>query len=156
MFSLFIIILNFLYRNESKEFLFPQKSKHRFSRIFKSVFACIIYLGIILLDVEMTMHLILQNDVNRQLGFNYATPEENEGEIFLITEIESGNVMDRSGLKAGDQVSLDNVDDLYRLLVYNQNKTVPIPVRRGRESIVVRPYVPRLKLTIPAEWIWWI
>lgn len=106
MLSFLIIIVHFLHWNETKELLFPLKGKTKFTRILKPAFVCIIYLGIIPLDVDTAMHLILQREVNRQLGFNHATPEENEGEIFLITEIESGNAMDRSGLKAGDRVSL--------------------------------------------------
>ena len=108
-------------------------------------------LGIILCVVfstELTLSLITQHHVNKQLGFNYATPETLEGEIFEIIKVVPGGTMDMAGLKRYDQVQMFRVTDLYELLIKNQGKVVSIPIKRVHQDMVVRVTVPKLDVPL--------
>lgn len=98
----------------------------------------------ILFFTEMTVTLITIYQVNRQLGFRYATPPTPKGEVFEITKVEPGKTMDRYGLKRLDQVQMNNVNHLYKLLIRNQGKEVVIPVLRNEKKINIRVKVPEL------------
>jgi len=98
--------------------------------------------------MEGTLSLITMHQVNRQLGFNYATPETREGELFIITRVDKGKTMDRSGLKRNDEVQMWNTGDLYRLLMNNQGKTVSFQVVRDKAKINIYVKVPWMKLPL--------
>ncbi len=93
---------------------------------------------------EIIVSLITLFMVNYQLGFSYATPHTQQGEIFEIQCVLPGKTMDKAGLMVFDQVQMHNVNDLYRLLINNQGKEVVIPVIRNNERIDVRLIVPDL------------
>ncbi len=82
----------------------------------------------------MTIDLITIHHVNKQLGFAYATPDTPEGERFLITKVVPGTTMHKAGLITGDQVQMSNVNNLYQLLINNQNKEVVIHVLRNKKK----------------------
>lgn len=99
---------------------------------------------VVLFLAEMTVSLITEHHVNIQLGFNCATPETPEGEIFQITKIVPGKTMDKAGLKPGDRVQMVAVSDLYRLLINNQGKDVAIAILRDKKEININIRVPKL------------
>jgi len=103
---------------------------------------------LVLFFSEITLTLITQHQVNRQLGFNYATPETPEGEPFLITRVVAGKTMDRAGLMVDDQVQMWSVSHLYRLLTDNQGKEVEFSVVRDKKKIVIRVKVPEMVLPL--------
>ncbi|MBN1340524.1 MAG: hypothetical protein JXA03_14440 [Bacteroidales bacterium] len=90
--------------------------------------------------------ILIQGQVNRQLGFNYATPCSEDGEAFIITRVDSNMAMFRAGLKVNDTVRLTRVDDLYTMLLGNQGGEVSIPIRRGGETLEVKVWVPVMKI----------
>ena len=105
-------------------------------------------LMVVLFFTEMTVSLITINQVDRQLGFSSATPDTPEGELFEIQKVVPGKTMDIAGLKRFDQVQMNNVNDLYRLIINNQGKVVIIPVRRDKKEIAVRVEVPELAIPL--------
>jgi len=105
--------------------------------------------------IEVTMHLILQAQVSSQMGFSYATPYEGRDEVFVITRVVPGKPAHSGGLRAGDYVRFRSVDNLYHLLVFNQGKTVSIPIQRGRRRLGIQVRVSELKLLIRPHWLWW-
>jgi hypothetical protein len=101
--------------------------------------------------VAAILYLIVQDSVNTQLGFDYATPRVSwNDEPFLISRVDSGGVMASAGLREDDRVRLDDVSSLYALLIHSQGGTASIPIERdGRAStVVVR--VPRMTLPLSA------
>ena len=78
------------------------------------------------------------------MGFSYATPETEMGEIFEIQRVNKGKTMDKAGLKIWDQVLMSSVNDLYRLLIDNQGKEIIIPILRENEKIEIKVKVPEL------------
>ncbi len=94
---------------------------------------------------------ILVNDVNNQLGFGYATPEEEEGEIFIITEVIPGKAMDEASMMENDRICFEDVNTLYHLLVFNQGKEVEIPIKRNNLNLSIYIQVPFLKLHVNPE-----
>lgn len=104
---------------------------------------------IVLFFAEMAVSLITIHHVNRQLGFNYATPDTPEGELFEIYEIVPGKTMDKAGLRSGDHVQMRNVNSLYQLLINNQGTEVVIPVLRKEKKIGIMVRVP--ELDVPLE-----
>ena len=105
--------------------------------------------GILLLACfmfEMVVSLITIHQVNKQLGFTYATPDTPEGELFEIQKVVPGKTMDRAGLKPFDRVQMNNVNDLYKLLIDNQGKEVIIPVKRNYKPIEIKLEVPELNV----------
>jgi len=98
--------------------------------------------------VEMTIVLITEHQVNKQLGFNYATPDAPEGELFLITEVVTGKTMYLAGLKPDDQVRMNYVEDLYKLLINNQKKEVVIPIIRDKKEVSINIKVPELDIPL--------
>ena len=96
----------------------------------------------------MTVSLITEHHVNTQLGFNYATPETPEGEIFQITKVAPRKTMDNAGLKPGDRIQMAAVSDLYRLLINNQGKEVAIAILRDKKEINIKVRVPELDVPL--------
>ena len=97
---------------------------------------------------ELTVSLITIHQVNKQLGFNYATPETPEGEPFLITRIIPGKTMDKAGLRKDDIVKMWSTSHLYTLLINNQGKEVSFLVLRDKKEITIRVRVPELELPL--------
>ena len=98
--------------------------------------------------VEVTLSLITIHQVNKERGFCYATPETPEGELFKITQVVTGETMDRAGLKPGDQIQMSNVNNLYRLLIDNQGKQVVIDIQRNKKKIKIYISVPELDVPL--------
>ena len=97
---------------------------------------------------EITVTLITTHHVNKQLGFNYATPDTPEGEFFEIIRVDPGKTMEKSGLMHSDQVQMFSVSDLYRLLINNQGKEVSFSVLRDKKKIIIRVKVPYMELPL--------
>jgi hypothetical protein len=128
--------------------LIMRKMTERTSFIFNRILSIA---GIYLLSLffaEITVTLITQHQVNKQLGFNYATPETPEGEPFLITRVVPGKTMDEAGLKKDDIVQMWNTCHLYRLLINNQGKEVSFLVLRDKKEITIRVRVPEMELSL--------
>jgi len=107
--------------------------------------------GIVILVIfftEITISLITIHQVNKQLGFGYATPDTPEGELFLISKVVTGKTMHKAGLKPGDQVQMRGTSQLYELLINNQGGEAVIPVLRNNEEIFVRVRVPELEVPL--------
>ena len=113
------------------------------------VFLKIIGISIIILFfTETIFSLITIHLVNKQLGFNYATPDTPEGELFIITQITPGKIMEKSGLTPGDQIRMSDVDDLYRLIINNQGKETVIPILRDKKKMWIKVKIPKLNVPI--------
>ena len=121
-----------------------ERAKAKFHMILKIIGICIL----VFFFAELTIALITQHQVNKQLGFNYATPETPEGELFLITRIVPGKVMQKAGLKKGDRVQMWNTCHLYRLLIENQGNEAEFSVLRDNKEIVIRVKVPEMELPL--------
>ena len=115
-----------------------------FKRIFHRILMVIASLLIAFFFSDMIFSLISIHQINKQMGFSYATPDTPEGELFLIRKVTPGKIMDKSGVKAGDHVQLYAVNDLYRLFLENQNREVAIKVKRNKELIDITINVPNL------------
>jgi hypothetical protein len=97
---------------------------------------------------EITVTLITTHHVNKQLGFNYATPDTPEGEPFEIIRVDPGKTMEKAGLMRYDQVQMFSVSDLYRLLINNQGIEVSFSVLRDKKKIIIRVKVPYMELPL--------
>jgi hypothetical protein len=118
--------------------------KTRFNKI-------LILLGIafgVLFFTELVIALITEHQVNQQLGFRYATPDTPEGELFIITRIETGSIMDKSGLQVDDQIRMFSTADLYKLIIDNQGKEILIPIERDQSEMNIRVPIPEMELTL--------
>jgi len=98
--------------------------------------------------IEITLTLITEHQVNKQLGFNYATPETPEGEFFIITKVCPGGIMDNSGLQFEDRVMMDSTIKLYRRLIRNQGREAEFIILRNGKEITIRVKVPVMKLPL--------
>lgn len=116
--------------------------------IFKRVMTILGIIFCVVFSTELTLSLITQHHVNKQLGFTYATPYTPEGEIFEITKVVRGKTMDKAGLKCYDRVQMFRVTDLYELLIQNQGKEVSIPIKRDKQDMEVRVTVPKLDVPL--------
>jgi len=96
----------------------------------------------------LTCTLITQHQVNDKLGFNYATPDTPEGELFLITRVDEGKAMHQAGLRKGDEIRFWATQDLYKLLIRNQGRQVEIPVKRNGKALVIHLVVPELRMKV--------
>jgi len=92
--------------------------------------------------------LITEHQVNRQLGFSYATPELPEGELFLVTNVVPGGVMDKAGLRIEDQVLMNSTVRLYRLLIECQSKVAAFQVLRDNTEVTISVKVPAMELPL--------
>jgi len=124
------------------------KMNIRVKTIFHSFLKIVVILIVVLFLAEMTVSLITEHHVNTQIGFNCATPETPKGEIFLITKVVSGKIMDNAGIKPGDRVQMAAVSDLYRLLINNQGKEVAIAILRDNKEINIKVRVPKLDVPL--------
>jgi hypothetical protein len=102
----------------------------------------------VLFFAELTLSVITIFQVNKQLGFSYATPETPEGELFEISGVEPGKTMDKSGLKIADRVQMAACKDLYLLLINNQGKEAVIPIIRNKQELQIKVNVPNLDVPL--------
>jgi len=110
---------------------------------------------LLLLDVFLAWNFVqiwIQAEVNVQMGFDYATPELDQGEVFLIIKVVPGMPMDEGGLRRFDQVRFWDTGDLYRLILCNQGDTIAMPIKRDDLEMDVCVAVPPLHLSLPAKW----
>ena len=121
-----------------------ERTRAIFYRVLKITGICLI----VIISAEMTVSLITQHQVNKQLGFNYATPDTQEGEIFEITRVDAGKTMETSGLKLYDRVQMSSVGELYKLLINNQGKEVTFLVLRNKKKTEICIKVPEMELPL--------
>lgn len=121
--------------------LTSEQVKHLKKRLFIAGTA----LTIILLS-SGALSLVKIVQVNRQLGFGYATPDTPAGELFLITKVEYGKTMFQAGLRENDEVQFGSTSDLYALLIHNQGKEVEFSVKRGGKIIPITFVVPEMEI----------
>jgi hypothetical protein len=121
-----------------------ERTKTIFHRILKIAGICLF----VIFFSELTVSLITMHNVNRQLGFNYATPDTPQGEQFLITRVVPGKTMGKAGLKRDDVVQMWSTDQLYKLLVNNLGKEVEFSVLRDDREIAIRVKVPEMDLPL--------
>lgn len=138
--SICVLLLYSVYR------LVILKMSERIRTVFNGLLSIAVIFIFVLFFSEITITLIMQHQVNRQLGFNYATPQTPEGELFLITRIVPGKTMDRAGLMRYDQVQMWSVPKFYKLLADNQGKEVEFTVIRGSKKMIIRVKVPMMDL----------
>jgi hypothetical protein len=129
-------------------FLITWKMKPIFRSVFNLLLTVSLFLAGVLFVFDKTTSLITISQVNHQLGFSYATPETPDGEIFEIQRVRKGKTMDKAGLKTWDRVLMNNVNDLYRLLIANQGKEIIIPVLRENEKLEINVIVPELNVPL--------
>ena len=94
---------------------------------------------------ELDAHLRIIDTVNGTLGFTYATPYENGVETFVIDRVTRGGIMERAGLRVGDNPDC-SIASLYERLVFGQGREVDIPINRDGKNLVIRVAVPQLAL----------
>jgi hypothetical protein len=100
----------------------------------------------ILILIYTCLQIAVQDQVESQMGFHYETPEEDSGEVFIITEVKPGKIMDKAGMREGDYILMNSVPQYYYRLIFNQNKDVYIPIKRDRQFFDIKVHVPTLKL----------
>ena len=81
-------------------------------------------------------------------GFRYATPDTPDGELIVITRVAEGKAMDKAGVKPGDEVQMNAVSDLYKLLVNNQGDEVHIPILRDKKIMMISVWVPEMDIPL--------
>jgi hypothetical protein len=111
------------------------------------MFAAVI-LMIALFLTEMTVTKITVHQVNKQLGFEYATTKTPDGKIFVMVSVVPGKTMDEAGFKLNDVIQLDDVKELYKLLIDNQQHKIIIPIVRNRKEINIWVDVPELNVPL--------
>jgi hypothetical protein len=112
------------------------------------------FLLVTLFFIEITLTLLTEHHVNKQLGFNYATPETPEGEFLVITKVVSGGIMDKAGLKRDDRVLMNSTIKLYRLLIRNQGGETEFNILRDNKEVTIRLKVPAMKLPLRRGVVW--
>ena len=120
------------------------RSRKTFDRVIRIITVMLITVFFAVIAVS----LITQHQVNKNLGFNYSTPELPKGEVFLIMKVTSGMPMDEAGLKPKDQVLMNSTMRFYRLLIDNQGREAEFKVLREEKEIVLRVRVPEMKLIL--------
>jgi hypothetical protein len=128
--------------------LITWKMKDRIKKRFQESLVVLAILLVVLFFFNVTTTLITIYQVNRQMGFTYATPDTPEGELFEIQKVTPGKTMDKAGLKRFDQVQMRAVNDLYRLIIKNQGKEIVIPIKRNGELLNIRLVVPNLNVPL--------
>jgi hypothetical protein len=121
-----------------------ERTKAIFHRVLKIIGICLLVIFI----AEIIISFITTHQVNKQLGFYDATPETPEGEFFIITKVIPGGVMAKAGLKPDDQVLMQAVGDLYRLLINNQGEEVSFLILRDNKEVTISAKVPLMELPL--------
>jgi len=113
-------------------------SKPIINKTFRGAILSAGILGLVLFFVTMAICLITIMQINRQMGFSYATPETPEGELFIIQKVAHGKIMHEAGLQKYDRVLMPGPNNLYRRLIRNQGSEVLIPVSRDGEQLIIK------------------
>jgi len=124
------------------------KASDRSRKIFDRFLRIIIMLVLVIFCIEIAISLITEHQVNKNLGFNYSTPELPEGEVFLLTKVTPGMPMDNAGLKPYDQVLMNSTMRFYRLLIDNRGREAEFKVLRDEKEIAIRVRVPEMQLLL--------
>ena len=103
--------------------------------------------GVVLFTM-VSCTLITEHQVNKELVFNYATPETPMGEPFLITKVVEGKAMHLAGLRKGDVIRFGSTRDLYKLIIDHQGKEITIPIARNGKEIDINLKVPEIRLMV--------
>jgi hypothetical protein len=122
------------------------KMSKQIKKAFRSVILSAGILGLVLFFVTMAFCLITIMQINRQMGFSYATPETSEGELFIIQKVVHGKIMHEAGLQEYDRVLMPGPNNLYRRLIRNQGSEVLIPVSRDGEQLIIKVMAPELEI----------
>jgi hypothetical protein len=122
------------------------KMSKQIKKAFRGAILSAGILGLVLFFVTMALCLITIMQVNRQMGFSYATPETPEGELFIIQKVAPGKIMHEAGLQKNDRVLMPGPNHLYRRLIRNQGSEVLIPVSRDGEQLIIKVMVPELEI----------
>lgn len=149
---IFAILFGLKFENHPLE---PFIGPTRLRTILKMTGLFVFLIFFVLFDLNLVAHLYVEHEVNVALGFNYTTPELTDGEIFLITEVDSGKFMEKAGLKVDDIVCYDKVSDLYHLLLFNQHRKIAIPIIRNGNKMSVDFVVPEIPTNINPDRLWW-
>ena len=104
--------------------------------------------------IEITLTLITEHQVNKQLGFGYATPETPEGEFFIITKVVPDGIMDKAGLKPDDRVLMNSTLKLYKLLIKNQGGEADFQILRDNTEVTIRLKIPAMELPLRRVVVW--
>jgi len=126
--------------------LITRKMGLRTKKFFKSTIITVGILGVVMFFVTIVICLITITQVNRQMGFSYATPDTPEGELFVIRKVVSGKTMHEAGLQKHDRVLMTGPGDLYGRIIHNQGSEVLIPVSRHGEPLIIKIMVPELEV----------
>lgn len=121
-----------------------EKTKEAFHKVLAISVTCVV----VFFFSWVAFELITEHQVNKQLGFRYATPDTPEGEFFIITRVVPEGVMDRAGLKVEDRVLMNSVPRLYRLLIRNQGGEAEFNILRDKKEITIRVRVPEMELLL--------
>jgi hypothetical protein len=95
----------------------------------------------------ITIVIISQHQISKQMGFSYATPWTSKGEIFIITDVVPCLSMDNAGLKEKDRIIMTAIDDLHMKIYWNQGNIIYIPIKRANVFMIFQVNVPLLKST---------
>ena len=56
--------------------------------------------------------------------------------------------MDKAGVLPGDEVQMNSVSDLYKLLVNNLGEEVQIPILRDKKKMMINVWVPEMDVPL--------
>ncbi len=130
----------------------PRDFDARVLRVISRAGRFVLWPGLVavaLLLVVAVGYSIVQDSVNAQLGFDYATPEVSFAyEPFLITRVDPERAMARAGMQVDDRVLLDDVSKLYALLISRQGDSASIPIERDGRARTMIVRVPPLRLPL--------
>ena len=130
--------------------LFIWKMNAIIKTLFHKILVIIGIAAFLLFSAEVTVTIITIHHVNKQMGFNTATPDTQEGELFVVSKIISGETMDEAGLRTGDRIQMSAVNDLYKLLVNNQGSDVSFMIVRNKIKMEINVTVPELDVPLAA------
>ena len=103
---------------------------------------------------ELDAHIRIITAVDKQLGFHYGTPYENGEEVFVITDVTPGGIMDRSGMRVGDYPEC-TIASLYERIVFGQGRKVHLALKRSGTVVNIEIMVPALALADDPSQLHW-
>jgi hypothetical protein len=155
MWTLFIIIL-FIWSWRIEDALFDfLVSRYRIVTYLNVVGFVVGISFLIFWDTNLVGHMILQRELNSELGFWYDAPRNEGDDVLVITEMEPGKLMEKSGLRVGDRVRYSRRTDLYSMFLLNQGKEVTLPISRNGKPVVLLIHVPIIRTFVDPHKIWW-
>jgi hypothetical protein len=135
-----------------------KKIKITTKAVFIIVIIAFIYIivNICIILLEYDSHIKLYKAVNKRLGFIHDTPYTQNGEILIIEDITIGGAMHKAGFKRNDRFKEISAEDFYRLIVFNQEKSIEFIIIRENEELKISLYIPNLNLDENFNKIHWI